>query len=39
MGRNASMMQWHEISQRLATLPNFQGMAVQSLEHFNAMEP
>jgi hypothetical protein len=39
MGRNASMMQWHEISQRLATFPNFQGMAVQSLEHFNAMEP
>ena len=38
-GRQASLLRWQEMQQRLSVLPNFQGLAVQSLEHFNAMEP
>ena len=38
-GRQANLLRWKEIKQRLSAMPNFQGIAVQSLENFNAMEP
>jgi hypothetical protein len=39
IGRKANLLQWKEVSERLAVMPNFAGIAVQSLETFNAMEP
>lgn len=38
-GRQANLLRWTELKQRLETMPNFLGIAVQSLENFNAMEP
>lgn len=38
-GRAASLARWQDIRQRLANMPHFQGIAVQSLDHFNAMQP
>lgn len=38
-GRQANVLRWAELNQRLAAMPNFLGIAVQSLENFNAMEP
>lgn len=39
IGREANLLHWKELSARLASIPNFVGIAVQSLENFSAMEP
>lgn len=38
-GRAANLQRWHTLGQRLSAAPHFRGIAVQSLQHFNAMEP
>jgi hypothetical protein len=38
-GRVANVQRWKNLSEQLHLLPNFAGVAVQSLENFNAMKP
>jgi hypothetical protein len=38
-GQDANLSRWKEIGERLSGIPNFVGIAVQSLENFNAMKP
>lgn len=38
-GRDANFRRWKELEDRLSSLPNFAGVAIQSLDDFNAMKP